>query len=107
MPSSPPRSRPAPRSSGELRSLETLGFVVTITEENSKTVPQGAVIAQNPAQGEGRKGGSIALVSSKGPVMVPVPNVRGKSKDAAVAALKDAGFVVTIKTLVGVTVLVG
>lgn len=81
--------------------LETLGFVVTITEENSKTVPQGAVIAQNPAQGEGRKGGSIALVSSKGPVMVPVPNVRGKSKDAAVAALKDAGFVVTIKTLVG------
>ncbi len=80
--------------------LEAAGFTVTITEENSKTVTKGLVIAQNPAQGEGKKGDAIALVSSKGPVMVAVPDVRGKGKDAAVNQLKNAGFTVTTKTLV-------
>ncbi len=80
--------------------LEAAGFTVTISEENSKTVAKGLVISQNPAQGEGKKGDAITLVSSKGPVMVAVPDVRGKGRDAAVAAVKGAGFQVTTKTLV-------
>jgi serine/threonine-protein kinase len=81
--------------------LEAAGFTVTLTEENSKTVAKGLVISQNPAQGEGKRGDAVALVVSKGPVMVQVPNVRGKSKDAAVATLKDAGFQTATKSLVG------
>jgi len=80
--------------------LEAAGFTVTITEENSKTVAKGLVISQNPNQGEGKKGDAVTLVSSKGPVLVAVPDVRGKGRDAAVAQLKAAGFQVTTKSMV-------
>lgn len=80
--------------------LQAAGFVVTATQENSKTVAAGLVISQTPNSGQGKKGDTIALVVSKGPVMVAVPSVRGKSKADATSVLQAAGFQVTAKSIV-------
>jgi len=82
------------------KDLEAAGFTVTATQENSKTVPAGNVISQTPNSGQGKKGDTIALVVSKGPVMVAVPSVRGKSKADATSTLQAAGFRVTTKSIV-------
>jgi serine/threonine-protein kinase len=80
--------------------LQALGFVVTSTQANSATLAAGLVISQAPSSGQGKKGDTIALVVSKGPVMVAVPTVRGKSKADATTILQAAGFQVTIKSIV-------
>ncbi|MGJ6981025.1 PASTA domain-containing protein [Aestuariimicrobium soli] len=77
-------------------SLTKLGFEVTSTEKNSDTVAKGAVISQTPARGTGKKGDKIALVVSKGPVLVSVPRVTGKDEAAARALLTQAGFKVSV-----------
>ena len=59
---------------------------------NSDTVPLGRVISQDPSTGTGSKGDEIALVVSKGPVLVAVPKVRGMGLDAATQRLEAAGF---------------
>lgn len=82
------------------KDLEGQGFVVTSSEANSATVAAGLVISQAPNSGQGKKGDTITLVISKGPVMVAVPTVRGKSKADATAALEAAGFKVTSKSIV-------
>ena len=80
--------------------LKAAGFVVTSTQQNSATVAAGLVISQLPNSGQGKKGDTIALVVSKGPVMVAVPTVRGKSKADATTILQAAGFQVTAKSIV-------
>jgi serine/threonine-protein kinase len=80
--------------------LKAAGFVVTSTQQNSATVAAGLVISQSPNSGQGKKGDTIALVVSKGPVMVAVPTVRGKSKAEATTVLQAAGFQVTAKSIV-------
>jgi serine/threonine-protein kinase len=80
--------------------LKAAGFVVTATQQNSATVAAGLVISQLPNSGQGKKGDTIALVVSKGPVMVAVPTVRGKSKADATTILQAAGFQVTAKSIV-------
>jgi serine/threonine-protein kinase len=82
------------------KDLQALGLVVTATEANSATVAAGLVITQTPNSGQGKKGDTITLVVSKGPVMVAVPTVRGKSKADATSALQAAGFQVTTKSIV-------
>ncbi|MCT9871713.1 Stk1 family PASTA domain-containing Ser/Thr kinase [Paenarthrobacter aurescens] len=64
-----------------------------VTEAFDEKVPAGVVIAQDPAKGiEVRHGTPVALVVSKGPQPIPVPDVRGLAQDAAVKALQDAGL---------------
>ncbi len=82
------------------KDLQGAGFVVTSTQQNSATVAAGLVISQTPSSGQGKKGDTIALVVSKGPVMVAVPTVRGKSKADATSVLTSAGFQVTSKSIV-------
>jgi len=82
------------------KELQAAGFTVTATQQNSKTVAAGLVMSQSPNNGTGKKGDAITLVVSKGPVMVAVPTVRGKSKADATAALQSAGFQVTTKSIV-------
>jgi serine/threonine-protein kinase len=57
-------------------------------------------MSQSPNSGAGKKGDAITLVVSKGPVMVAVPTVRGKSKADATTVLQNAGFQVTTKSIV-------
>lgn len=80
--------------------LQGAGFTVTRSDENSATVPAGSVVSQSPATGNGKKGDTVTIVVSKGPVMVAIPDVRGKSTATAVSQLKDLGFAVTTKYLV-------
>jgi beta-lactam-binding protein with PASTA domain len=63
----------------------------TRREESAK--PSGNVISQNPEAGtELEEGKTVILIVSAGPATEAVPDVVGKRKDAAVAAVQAAGF---------------
>ncbi|MGH2793710.1 MAG: PASTA domain-containing protein [Actinomycetota bacterium] len=58
--------------------LEKAGFKVTTETENHPEVPIGVVIRTDPAADTSiRKGSTVKLIVSLGPVTVQVPNVRG------------------------------
>ncbi len=76
--------------------LTEKGFEVSLSEENSDTVPEGRVISQTPSSGKGFAEDEIKLVVSKGPVMVAVPSLATKSVEDATAALKELGFQVKV-----------
>jgi serine/threonine-protein kinase len=77
--------------------LEPLGLTVTTSEEYSDSVPAGAVVSQNPGPGPGHRGDPVALVVSKGPEFLPVPEVRGRGEQEARQILTDAGFSVEVR----------
>ncbi|MDA3649270.1 Stk1 family PASTA domain-containing Ser/Thr kinase [Saccharopolyspora indica] len=57
------------------------------------TVPEGRVISVDPGPGTPLNISSeVSLIVSKGPPPVPVPDVRGMSRDDAFATLSNAGF---------------
>ncbi|MFC8501409.1 Stk1 family PASTA domain-containing Ser/Thr kinase [Pedococcus sp. NPDC057267] len=69
------------------------GLQVDATQQDfSTTVPKGSVISQSPAGGTLYRGDTVKLVVSKGPEMVPVPDVQGKQEAEAEKILTDAGF---------------
>ncbi|MET0873046.1 MAG: PASTA domain-containing protein [Paeniglutamicibacter terrestris] len=71
------------------RSL-TLGKV---TQEYSEDVAEGLVISQKPKKGEQlRRDTTVALVISRGPAPVEVPDVGGMSAQEAESALEKAGL---------------
>jgi len=76
--------------------LTELGFKVARTDENSDDVPKGRVISQDPVDGRGFRGDRIALVGSKGPVLVEVPDLRTKSVDEATSTLTGLGLKVDV-----------
>jgi eukaryotic-like serine/threonine-protein kinase len=63
-------------------------------EEFSDDVEKGKIIALRPGEGTAPRDSEVEVVISKGPDLVEVPSVRGKSLDEAVAALEGAGLVV-------------
>jgi eukaryotic-like serine/threonine-protein kinase len=77
--------------------LSRAGFEVEVASVHSSKVPAGRVIDQSPSQGTGVKGDKVELTRSKGPVLVEVPAVRGKTVAAATELLKDAGFTVVVR----------
>jgi eukaryotic-like serine/threonine-protein kinase len=76
--------------------LTDAGFKVARDDQFSDSVPQGRVISQSPSSGTGFKGDSIALVVSKGPALVQIPQVNGLKVDDATQALEDLGFHVEV-----------
>lgn len=74
------------------QTLKDLGITVSgTTEEYSTTVEKGDVISmadRDPA-GWWRSGDTTTLVVSKGPELFEVPDVRGMTRDQAVAALSE------------------
>lgn len=73
--------------------LEEKGLKAIITEEYSDEVEEGIVISQSEEPGKKvKRGREITLVVSKGPEMLEVPDVRGKSQDEAEMELQNAGF---------------
>lgn len=81
--------KPAPDAEAALRSA---GFVVSISQQSSASLPAGTVIQQSPGSGSAPKGSTITLVASSGPPLTQLPDVRGKKADEAVQALTQAGF---------------
>lgn len=77
--------------------LTEAGFAVQVTEEFSDSAAKGTVISQDPKADETRyRNDPIALVVSKGPETVTVPNVVRMSEADAVATLEAAGLNVKI-----------
>ncbi|KGM17284.1 hypothetical protein N867_06530, partial [Actinotalea fermentans ATCC 43279 = JCM 9966 = DSM 3133] len=76
--------------------LAGVGLDATVTTAYDPTVPQGAVVATDPASGERvRRDGTVALVVSLGPDMREVPaDLLGKPFTDVKAALEQAGFAV-------------
>ncbi|SDL55375.1 Stk1 family PASTA domain-containing Ser/Thr kinase [Tessaracoccus oleiagri] len=72
--------------------LGKAGFKVEVTQEHNADVKKGTVISQTPGSGNGKRGDTIAVVESLGPVMVTVPDVRYKSTAEAEKLLADAGL---------------
>jgi len=83
-----------------LNELTAAGFDVTPTYAFSDTVPIGIVVSQTPDGGTNLpKGTKIALVISKGPEWVFIPNVYSLTQEKATTALEDLNLMVTIKKI--------
>ncbi|MGH2784171.1 MAG: Stk1 family PASTA domain-containing Ser/Thr kinase [Actinomycetota bacterium] len=73
--------------------LEKAGFKVTTETENHPQIPIGTVIRTDPpAETSIRKGSTVKLIVSAGPVTVQVPNVRGFPFADAEKQLTDRGL---------------
>ncbi|WP_256792073.1 Stk1 family PASTA domain-containing Ser/Thr kinase [Terrabacter sp. Ter38] len=71
------------------------GLTVSRGEDvNSDAVPAGQVVSQSPDKGTLHRGDPVTVVVSKGPVLVPVPNVVDQQDTAAEKTLTDLGFTV-------------
>ena len=70
-----------------------------MTQSSSSTVEKGYVISTNPSAGTSAdKGSTVTITVSTGPASVSVPNVVGYDEASAEAALKNAGFGVSVTT---------
>ncbi|PFG19520.1 Stk1 family PASTA domain-containing Ser/Thr kinase [Serinibacter salmoneus] len=75
---------------------------VTLAQEFSDEIPQGAVIRSEPEAGSRLPQGSEAtLVVSQGPELFEVPGVVGDQVDSAQAELESLGFVVEVERVLG------
>lgn len=78
--------------------LANLGLLVAVSEEYSYEVAKGEIISQTPAAtSELFRGDSVAVTVSKGPELVQIPNVYGKSLNDATSILESAGFEVAVE----------
>ncbi|KQO37426.1 Stk1 family PASTA domain-containing Ser/Thr kinase [Aeromicrobium sp. Leaf245] len=80
-----------------VKALEDASFDVNVTQRFSDDVDKGVVISQSPSDGTRFKGDTITIVVSRGPENVDVPDVMGRPRTEAVAALEKAGFKVDVK----------
>ncbi len=88
--------------------LKEAEFKVTTDVENSATVKEGFAIRTDPAGGESaRKGSTITLIVSSGPVTVRMPNVEGLTFDIAEQQLLDLKLKVERKDAFSPTVAKG
>ena len=84
------------------KAIEGLGLVAAPTEAFSDTVAQGQVISQQTAEGTVlHRGDTVAYTVSKGPEKVAVPDVVGRQRQDARAALEAAGFTVQEEAILG------
>lgn len=90
-----------------VQTIEGTGLKAVVDPEPvfDRKVPKGAVAGQDPATGTLTKGGQVTLTISKGPKLVPVPDVFRRPEAEAVQALKDAGFEVKVNYAFGAPVL--
>lgn len=73
--------------------LKDAGLRGKVTAQNyDDLVAAGDVISQAPKDGQAPKGSPVQLVVSKGPPLVDVPDVVGRSVGDATAILQNAGF---------------
>ncbi len=75
--------------------LERKGFSVVKKEDSSDTVDEGNVISQDPQGGESVPADStITITISTGAAAIPMPDLTGMQRDAAVAKLGELGLTV-------------
>ncbi|GIU99498.1 MAG: serine/threonine protein kinase [Actinomycetota bacterium] len=103
-----PAPVPVPNVIGETRedaeALLGAAWVVDVRERYSDDVERGRVISQSPAPKERlQPGEAVTIVVSLGPRTLPVPNLVGMTRDAAVAELRALGLVPSVIELPGAT----
>ena len=102
--SSGPAAVPVPDVTGQSQAaasslLQSQGFSVSTSTQESTTVQPGNVISQSPPGGtKAQPGATVNLVIAKAPTTATVPDVTGSTAAAAKSALSVAGFSVTEKT---------
>lgn len=103
-----PQPIPVPDVRGQeqgdaVKAIEAAGLKAVISPETvfDRSVPKGAVVAQDPASGNLTRGGTVTLTVSKGPKLVEVPSFIGKQVDEAEAALRELGFDVRVNEILG------
>ncbi|MCW2614911.1 MAG: serine/threonine protein kinase, partial [Frankiales bacterium] len=74
------------------KALAAAGFKAAPTEVFSDSVAAGRVVSQEPAQGQAVRDSTVALQVSKGPELITVPDLRGRTGPQADAALKALGL---------------
>ena len=75
--------------------LTGAGFTVTRADVFDATIPKDQVVGTTPAAGTAApRGSQITINVSKGPELIAVPNLVGKSLETATAQLQGLGFVV-------------
>lgn len=95
-----PRPRPIPtglagKTFAEAKAaLEAVQLKAKQVDEFSDDVEKGKVIGLRPGEGTAPRDTEVEVVVSKGPDLVEVPSVLGRSLDDAVAAIEAAGLVV-------------
>ena len=72
--------------------LVKAGFVVTTSQAFSDTAAKASVLDQSPNRGSVDLGSTVALVVSKGPDLVKLPDLTGDDRDRAVSALQALGL---------------
>ncbi len=103
--SSGPAAVPVPDVTGQSQAnattlLQSQGFSVTTSTQESTTVPPGNVISQSPAGGaKVQPNATVNLVIAKAPTTATVPDVTGSTAAAAKSTLSGAGFSVSEKTM--------
>lgn len=76
-----------------VKRLEGAGLQVTVTKEFSDSIAEGRVVSMTPKAGKVVNAGStVAIVVSKGPPPVEVPNLIDMRRKAAVEALQRLGL---------------
>lgn len=94
VPATVPDLRGKPQSEAETLLAQAGLAVGTVTWEHSGTVPENAVISQNPAPGAQAESGSLVdLLLSLGEQGVPVPALVGLTEPMALTALDAEGLV--------------
>jgi serine/threonine-protein kinase len=81
--------------------LEGADFVVAVTEVFSEDVDKGAVVGQEPVEGTAPRGSTVELRVSKGPERIIVPDVGGRARADAEAALEALGLEVEVQAIPG------
>jgi serine/threonine-protein kinase len=75
------------------QALGAQGFAVTRSDDFSDTVPVDKVVGTNPAAGTSQaRGSSVQIIVSKGPELVTVPDLKGRTLEAAQAQLVALGL---------------
>lgn len=81
--------------------LLAVGFRTTVTTVFSDSVPAGRVLDQSPSQGTAPRDAAIALVVSKGPDLVTVPQLVGLAANDAETVLTGVGLKGKVRSIPG------
>jgi serine/threonine-protein kinase len=93
-----PKPRTVPALTGKTfdqsaAALQPLGLTAVRADAFSDTVPKDQVISTTPAAGASvARGGKVTVTVSKGPDMVAVPDISGKSVQDATTVMQQAGL---------------
>ena len=88
------------RESLAVQKISNAGLTPHVIRKFDDAIEKGVVISQSPNAGvRVAKNSAIDITVSRGPPQVTVPNVLGKSRDDAVAALSDLGLKPSVHTV--------